>query len=179
MITEEKAVSFEKVILVKDDDAAEIQEILNIKEGYYERADRDGTIESYSTTFETPNGKFGVEIKLCNGNTPYVDAVLFSVRNDAITGNLVWSEMFPLEVSETFFGEYVFEIKEHGIILKVDVVKESDATSEVLEAKIDEFEAIIKKIEDNDSIDRHDLNRIEEINVIIARLNEILEKREA
>lgn len=83
-------------------------EILQIEEGRYEGAEQDETIKTWTAKFE--NG-YEADIKLCNGDTPYIDSVLFNPSG---------SQVCVLEISEELIGEYVFEC--NGDQYEVDVV---------------------------------------------------------
>jgi len=101
---------FEQVILIPEEEAIQMEKILSIEEGYYEDTGRDEVIKTYSTKFCTPYGDYGVDIKVCNGDNPYVDPVLFQITKDE-NGREVWHEMFPLDVCEDLLGEYEFEFE--------------------------------------------------------------------
>ena len=100
---------FTKTIFVEQDVLEEMQRILDIEEGHAVEYDRDAVIKTFSTVFDTPYRKYGVDIKVCNGDTPYVDPVVFEVVEK--DGAIYWSELFPLHVSDTLEGEYTFEIE--------------------------------------------------------------------
>jgi len=67
----------------------------------------EDTIATYSTVFK--NKGIGVDIKVCGGQPPYIDAVVFNVSKDNQV-NEVWTEMYPLEdMSDKLLGKYEFE----------------------------------------------------------------------
>lgn len=125
---------FKKVIFINPEEKATMQEILDIEEGHAKDYKRDGVIEVFSTIFDTPYGKYGVDIKVCNGDTPYVDPVLFEVVEQ--NGVNHWHEIYPLDVDDTLEGEYQFETDEekHGVrvILQVLVVSKDNIDKEEL-----------------------------------------------
>lgn len=74
----------------------------------------EDTIATYSTVFK--NKGIGVDIKVCGGQPPYIDAVVFEINeipSDEVTGlgpNERWCEMYPLEdMSDKLLGKYEFE----------------------------------------------------------------------
>lgn len=95
---------YEAIIEVSAEEANVMQNILDITEGHYEEAGRDSVIRVFDTEFVTPFGRFVTDIKVCNGDTPYVDPVLF-----VDIGNNHLSEINVLGVDDTLLGEYEFE----------------------------------------------------------------------
>jgi len=63
----------EQTIQVPEDEIAEMNEILQRSE-FIEDAGRDEVIKLYRTIFDDG---YEVDIKVCNGNSPFVDAILF------------------------------------------------------------------------------------------------------
>lgn len=100
---------FERTILIPENEVKELQEILDIREGYAEDYGKDEVISTHSTVFRTPYGKFGVDIKVCNGDTPYVDPVLFQIVSNE-NGTEGWYEIYPLDVDDTLIGDYIFTL---------------------------------------------------------------------
>lgn len=113
---------FTKTIFVEQDVLEEMQRILDIEEGHAEEYDRDAVIKTFSTVFDTPYRKYGVDIKVCNGDTPYVDPVVFEVVEE--NGANYWLELFPLHASDTLEGKYTFEIeeKDFGVTVVLNVL---------------------------------------------------------
>lgn len=103
------AKTFLRAIYIPEAEVKTLQDILNITEGASEDYGRDEVIDVRSTVFLTPYGKFGVDIKTCNGDTPYVDPVLFEILPDE-EGVEIWHELFPLDVDDTILGDYVFSL---------------------------------------------------------------------
>ena len=95
-----------KVKIIPPHLAKELQKILDIREGYYTEMGRDDVIHVEHIYFG--NG-VGADIKVCNGDTPYVDAVLFDNNQEVM-----------MLVSDTILGEYCFEYKgeEYKAILR-------------------------------------------------------------
>ena len=85
------------------------------------RLDRDPESEDVPLTL-TANFGNGIEadIKLCNGDSPYVDAVLF---DDG-------SEVHVLEVSDTIEGEYCFSYNDDDYIVCVEYESNLEAVKE-------------------------------------------------
>ena len=103
--------NFTQVITIPKEEADFYQKnVLDITDGHYKDAGRDEVICTYSTEFNTPHGDFGVDIKVCNGDTPYIDPILFNIQksNDPDTSD-VWDEMFPIDVTDTLVDKYEFE----------------------------------------------------------------------
>ena len=97
-----------KVISVPKDIHDQLQAILDIPEGHSTEHDRDGVI--FTLTADFP-GDIEADIKVCNGDTPYVDAVLFEGG----------CEVQVLEVSDTLEGEYPFELDGQEYLVEVVV----------------------------------------------------------
>ena len=125
---------FKKVIFITPDEKKNMQEVLDITEGHAEDYGRDEVIEVFSTVFDTPYKKYGVDIKVCNGDTPYVDPVLFEVVEQEGVNH--WFEIYPLDVDDTLEGEYEFEdeIEDKGVtvVLEVVVVSKDNVDKEEL-----------------------------------------------
>ena len=85
----------EVTVKISPEEAKEMQDILNIEEGRYLGSEKD-TLKTYSVVFAEG---YEADIKVCNGNTPFVDAVLF--KNG--------SEVQVLEIREDLLGEYLFK----------------------------------------------------------------------
>ena len=72
----------------------ELQTFLNSK-----GEDKVETIETFTAKFgDDGEGNIEVDIKVCQGNPPFVDAVIFQDNN----------EIGCLEVSDELVGEYIF-----------------------------------------------------------------------
>lgn len=112
---------FTKTILVEQDVLEEMQRILDIEEGHAEEYDKDAVIKSFTTAFDTPYRKYAVEIKVCNGDTPYVDSVVYEVVTE--DGVDHWYEIFALP-SDDLEGPYTFEIeeKDFGVTVVLNVL---------------------------------------------------------
>lgn len=174
------SVVFENTMIVKNDVADKMQSILNIEEGHYDGCDRDSTILSFISPFNTTYGNFELEVKVCNGNTPYVDTVLFHVSKNESTGEKSWEEVNTLEISDELLGEYQFELKAGGqeIILTLQLVKESDATIEQLQSKIEEVKELLDAVDVKAVLDRQDLVRKGILEEEIHHLYEVISERE-
>ena len=68
---------FTKTIFIEQDVLEEMQHILDIEEGHAEEYDKDAVIKTFTTVFDTSYRKYAVDINVCNGNTPYVDSVVY------------------------------------------------------------------------------------------------------
>lgn len=108
---------FTKTIFVEQDVLEEMQRILDIEEGHAKEYDKDAVIKTFSTVFDTPYRKYAVEIKVCNGDTPYVDPIVYEVVEE--DGRNYWHEIFALEPSDDLEGEYTFEIEEKDFSVTV------------------------------------------------------------
>lgn len=110
-------------IIIPAEIAKYIKDVLEIEEGCCPDFDEDAVI--YTATARFPNG-YEADIKLCNGDTPWVDPVLFdeSGRQEAL-----------LDPDEDFFGEFRFEAGDGEYIVDV---KEGDKKY-VKEVKITSF----------------------------------------
>jgi hypothetical protein len=98
-----------KVITISIDKkvADELQKILDITEGYYEDCDPDGVIETFTADF---GDGIEADINVCNGDTPYVDPVLFSYGN----------QVSGMDVGETLLGRYHFPYNGNDYIVYVE-----------------------------------------------------------
>ena len=116
---------FTKTIFIEQDVLEEMQRILDIEEGHAEEYDKDAVIKVFSTVFDTPYRKYGVDIKVCNGDAPYVYPIVFEVVEK--DGANYWLELFPLHVSDTLEGKYTFEIeeKDFGVTVVLNVLVSS------------------------------------------------------
>lgn len=113
---------FKEIIKVSKWDNEVLQNILNIEEGHSEDYGSDQVIQTFSSTFETPYGGYGVDIKVCNGDTPYIDPVLFEIINHDGLNN--WYEIYPLDVEDTLLGSYEFEHEVDGVEFTLEVILE-------------------------------------------------------
>lgn len=84
-----------KIIEIPTDELKEMNKILNLKRASVNHK-KDEVIKTYTAKF---GEKIEADIKVCNGDSPYVDAVLFEDGN----------EVDVLEVSEILLGDYEFE----------------------------------------------------------------------
>lgn len=114
--------------------AEKLEAILDIEEGHFEGAGRDTVIHVFSTSVSHGENHFGVDIKVCNGDTPYVDPVLFNI-DTTDKGEEVWSEIYPLDVEDELLGDYEFEtdVDDTTFIIQVSVIPEDYATAEEIE----------------------------------------------
>ena len=71
----------EKKLLIEKEEADLYQEILDIKQGSYPGAGPDSTIQTYTVDFGMG---FELDIKICNGESPYIDIVLFKARKEVV-----------------------------------------------------------------------------------------------
>jgi len=92
-----------------------LQAILDIEEGQCEDYTYDETIERFTAEF--PDG-VEADIKVCNGDTPYVDPVLF----------LNGSEVQVLDVCEDLLGEYEFDLDGDIFIVRLEKGDVEDVT---------------------------------------------------
>lgn len=101
--------NYTATIEVNKEESEKMEQILAIEEGHCPDYDRIATIKTYTAKF--PNG-FESDVKVCNGDTPYVDAVLFD--EDGV-------ELCTEEVSETLLGEYAFtfEADSYEVTVKI------------------------------------------------------------
>lgn len=97
----------ESTISISKKESTEIQKILSIESGCYKDCGEFETIETYTAKFD--NG-FEADIKVCNGDTPYIDPVLF---------NEFGSEVCVLEVADELLGEYLFTDDEIEYLVNV------------------------------------------------------------
>lgn len=114
----------ERKIIIPLEEASKLKEILSIEEGRCPEYKDCETIATYTAKFDD-----GIEadIKLCNGDTPYVDAVLF--HNGC--------EVAVLEVSDTLDGEYAFTYNNNKYIVSVEYDKETNVLEELVGTLID------------------------------------------
>lgn len=103
---------FNEVINVTLEDAKLSNEALEIEEGYYEEEEHDAVIKMWTARF---SDGCEADIKLCNGDTPYIDSVLFDQNG---------YQLNVLEISDELFGEYVFEANGNQYIVTVKVPEE-------------------------------------------------------
>lgn len=111
--TSQVSSSVEVTIYIPDKLADEMEKILAITEGYYEPFDHDGTIETFTVKF---GAVIEADIKVCNGDTPYVDPVLF--ENGC--------EVQVLDPAEDLLGTYEFEYAGVKYIAHLKRESESD-----------------------------------------------------
>lgn len=92
--------------------ADEMKEILEIKEGRHPDYKDGAVIATVTAVFE--NG-YQADIKVCNGDTPYVDNVLFDENG---------CELDCPDISESLLGEYEFEVDGDTFEVEVTVMEE-------------------------------------------------------
>jgi|LSQX01.1.fsa_nt_gb hypothetical protein len=98
---------YKVTITIPAEEARYIKDILEIEEGCCPDYDEDALI--YVATAKFPDG-FEADIKLCNGNTPWVDPVLF----DKMGG-----QAGLLDPDDDFFGEFCFDTGDAEYIVVV------------------------------------------------------------
>lgn len=118
---------FNQVIEVTLEEAKFANEILAIEEGRYEEADDIETIKTWTAKFD--NG-YEADIKLCNGDTPYIDSVLFNQNG---------SQVAVLEISEDdLIGAYCFEANGDEYAVEI-VIPESEWSRTMPEDKMEAY----------------------------------------
>ena len=90
------------------DTVAEMQEILNIRQGIWDEAGGDEVIRTFTARF---SDGYEADIKVCNGDPPYVDAVLFDPNG---------CEAHVLATSDSLLGKYLFQHGEHEYHLTLE-----------------------------------------------------------
>lgn len=105
-----------ETIKVQKQVAEKHEAILSIESGYCPDYGRTETIATFTATFE--NG-FEANIKVCNGDTPFVDNILFDEQG---------AQVDVPEISDTLLGTYGFNFEDNSY--EVNVVVE-DETSEI------------------------------------------------
>lgn len=111
---------FTEVVTVSQWEQQKLQEILDLEEGFAEDYGRDEVIQTISIPFATPYGQYVVDIKVCNGDTPYIDPVLFElVEND---GNSHYEEIYPLDVEDTLLNTFTFEHEEDNQSFQLEAI---------------------------------------------------------
>ncbi len=106
--------TYYQAIHIPRQELEEMENILSITEGHHPEYGSDEVIKTYTAHF--PNGMVA-DIKVCNGDTPYVDNVLFEPTIENGTTYLV--EVCVPEIAESLEGEYYFN--HEGIEYVVDV----------------------------------------------------------
>lgn len=89
----------------------EMEEILEITEGRHPDYKDGAVIATVTAVFE--NG-YQADIKVCNGDTPYVDNVLFDENG---------CELDCPEISESLLGEYEFEVDGDTFEVEVTIME--------------------------------------------------------
>ena len=92
---------YTETIYICPEELARMEEILSIEEGHLENYDSDEVIATYTAYFA--NG-FLADIKVCNGDTPYVDNILFAPCETGF-----FNEVCVPEIAESLTGEYYFD----------------------------------------------------------------------
>lgn len=101
---------FTESVVISKWEQKKLQEILDIKEGFATDYGRDEVIQTISIPFTTPFGEYVADIKVCNGDTPYIDPVLFELIE--VDGRSHYEEVYPLDVEDTLLNTFVFEHEE-------------------------------------------------------------------
>ena len=96
----------EKTILIDSKTAKKYQKILDIKEGFYPDAGEMEVLVLLKTSF---GDGIEADIKICNGDTPFVDPVIFQNGQ----------EIQCLEVRDKLVGAYIFEFDGEQYKVKV------------------------------------------------------------
>lgn len=113
---------FEEIVQVTKRENEVLQEVLDIEEGCSEDYSKEGVIQTFSCVFETPYGKYGADIEVCNADTPYVNPVLFKIIEENNVNN--WFEVQALEVEDTLLGSYEFEQEIEGETITFEAILE-------------------------------------------------------
>lgn len=103
-----------ETIKVQKQVAEKLEAILSIESGYCPDYGRTKTIATFTATFE--NG-FEANIKVCNGDTPFVDNILFDEQGAPVD--------VP-EISDTLLGTYEFNFEDNSY--EVNVVVEDETS---------------------------------------------------
>lgn len=98
-------------ILVPSEEIDFLNKILSIEEGYYEGAGHNDTIATYTAKFS--NG-YEADIKVCNGDTPFIDPVLFNSNG---------YQLQVLDCEDTLEGEYCFEVDGKEYIVNIERIR--------------------------------------------------------
>lgn len=105
---------FKATVYVTVEDEKFIDNVLSIKEGRYEG---DRNIDEdilFIRTVEFPNG-YTVDVVLCNGNSPFVDVVLFNSNGERVAED---------EISDVFLRESRFEVDNMEFVVNRKVFPE-------------------------------------------------------
>jgi hypothetical protein len=102
---------YKETIKIRKKEAEKMERILSIEEGHCPDYDPVAVIKTYTAKFS--NG-FEADIKVCNGDTPFVDPVLFNEKG---------IEICVGEVEDTLLGEYHFEYGEDVFVVTVEVTE--------------------------------------------------------
>lgn len=113
---------FTEVVTISKFEQQKLQGILDIQEGFAEGYGKDEVIEIIGIPFTTPYGQYVADIKVCNGDTPYIDPVLFELVETDEGSH--YEEVYPLEVEDTLLNSYVFENEENDQIFFLEAVIE-------------------------------------------------------
>jgi len=104
-------INTEKIIVkILNDDAKEFNKILRRKTAHPDYG-RDSVIDVITVEFS--NG-YQADIKICNGNGPYIDPVLFDADGEELTTDAV---------TDTILGKFVFTDNESESIRFVYIVE--------------------------------------------------------
>lgn len=119
---QEQTIQYTETIEVSEHQANVIEEVLAIEEGASEDYGSDEVIHVEVFEFEDKYKSLDegqgwmLDVKVCNGDTPYVDPVLF--LNIDNTGH----ELTTNDVEDTFLGEYTYTVD--GVLYGVPVIHE-------------------------------------------------------
>jgi hypothetical protein len=104
---------YTKVLEIPKERVKELQKILNRKTAHPDFG-RDAVITTFTISFNhLPNKKYEADIKVCNGDSPYVDPVFFEI----IDG--MGYEIHVGEVSDSLLGEYHFHDGKKEFLLEL------------------------------------------------------------
>ncbi len=99
---------YTQTIKITKDLADLLQKVLDWKDGIYPEWGKD---EVHTLTAKFPTG-IEADIKVVNGDSPYVDPVLFEKNG---------SELTVIEPTDTILGEYIFWDEKDNYIVKVEI----------------------------------------------------------
>jgi len=101
-------IHLKQVIEISKTEADAMQKILDLQYSGPE-CDRDGLFATYSAEF---GDGWEADIKVCNGDGPYIDAILFHDGHQAQV----------LDISEKLVGEFRFVVEGTEYIVEIKVV---------------------------------------------------------
>ena len=109
---------YEAFIFIPILEMIDMEKILAWNDGAHPDYHRDAVIKTYTADF---NNGISAIIKVCNGDTPYVDSVLFEPTNQVINGITVFQEVAVLDVAENLEGVYHFEYNNNTYAVYVEM----------------------------------------------------------